>query len=133
MKTLALFFMFASAVFGSMPRVIECASQTDAQYRAAAYVVALGLEQMTKDDTTLSMAPQVGAHAIFLCYRDYAGIRHGDLVIRRDQARNVAHEAIARIGDEWVMKGAANAYADCWRLTAGNYGGTVATVLNFPL
>jgi hypothetical protein len=124
--------MLVSPVFASLPRAIDCKSQAEAQNLSYAYVTALGAQVMTKQGATTSMSPLVGAHAIFLYVRDFKAIERGSVVIRRDPDMNVCHEVIAKVGDEWEMKGKTNRAPDRNRLTEANYLGTVVMILNYP-
>ncbi len=124
--------MLVGPTFASLPRAIECRSEADAQNHAYAYVTALELKRCDKSGDSLSMAPLIWAHAIFLYVRDYKAIERGSVALRRDSDRNVCHDVIAKIGDEWEMKGRANAAPDSIRLTAANYLGTVVMILNYP-
>ncbi len=131
-RCLALLMFVVAPVFASLPRAIDCGSQTEAQNLTLAYVAALGAEVCAKRGESLSMAPLVRASAIFLYVRDWPRIERGCVAIRRDADENVCHDVIARVGDEWEMKGRANPSPDRARLTAANYVGTVVMVLNYP-
>lgn len=128
----ALFLVIVSPIFASLPRTIDCVSQAEAQHLANAYVAALGAKVAVKGNESLSMAPFIGPCAIFLYVEKYAELERGAIVIRRDADMAVCHDVIAKVGDEWQMKGRANSVPDKMPLTAKNYVGTVVMILRYP-
>ncbi len=69
--------------------------------------------------------------------KPYSDLATGDFVVREDRIglgyRYVLHPITAKDGDEWVMKGLANAVPDETRLNAGNYVGWVPVPVSLSI
>ncbi len=112
------------------PQVVNCASQADAQIRAAVFSVERGARIVTCAGS--SMLPLIGKQALVLVSdRPFTEVTERAVVVRKDEPCT-CHRAIRRVGERWVMKGDNALRVDKVRLDANNFGGVVIAIFNFP-
>ncbi len=111
------------------PQVVNCASQADAQIRAAIFSVDRGARIAIVTGPSMGDAMPAGS-IVLVANAPFSEIAAGSVLVAKFNGIPTAHRAVERCGDGWWVRGDASRQIN--GVTAGNYLGCVTMIFKFP-